>query len=42
MGETEDDIGGRVRDDNTALVEAIAQGARGAYWDILHRLRRLL
>ena len=28
--------------DNTALVEAIAQGARGAYWDILHRLRRLL
>ena len=26
--------------DNTALVDAIAQGARGAYWDILHSLRR--
>jgi radical SAM superfamily enzyme YgiQ (UPF0313 family) len=25
--------------DNTQLVEAIAQGARGAYWDILHQLR---
>jgi radical SAM superfamily enzyme YgiQ (UPF0313 family) len=25
--------------DNTELVDAIAQGARGAYWDILHRLR---
>jgi hypothetical protein len=25
--------------DNTALVEAIAAGARGAYWDILRRLR---
>jgi len=25
--------------DNTELVSAIAQGARGAYWDILHRLR---
>jgi radical SAM superfamily enzyme YgiQ (UPF0313 family) len=25
--------------DNTQLVEAISQGARGAYWDILHKLR---
>jgi radical SAM superfamily enzyme YgiQ (UPF0313 family) len=25
--------------DNTALVDAIARGARGAYWDILRRLR---
>ena len=25
--------------DNTELVQAIAQGARGAYWDILHELR---
>ena len=25
--------------DNTQLVEAIAKGARGAYWDILHQLR---
>lgn len=25
--------------DNAELVDAIAQGARGAYWDILHRLR---
>ncbi len=25
--------------DNTALVDAIAQGARGAYWDILRNLR---
>jgi hypothetical protein len=25
--------------DNTELVDAIAHGARGAYWDILHRLR---
>ena len=25
--------------DNTELVEAIRRGARGAYWDILHRLR---
>jgi radical SAM superfamily enzyme YgiQ (UPF0313 family) len=25
--------------DNTELVEAIRGGARGAYWDILHRLR---
>jgi len=25
--------------DNTELVDAIAAGARGAYWDILHRLR---
>ena len=25
--------------DNSELVDAIAQGARGAYWDILHRLR---
>ncbi len=25
--------------DNAELTEAIAQGARGAYWDILHRLR---
>jgi radical SAM superfamily enzyme YgiQ (UPF0313 family) len=25
--------------DNTELVEAIRQGARGAYWDILRRLR---
>lgn len=25
--------------DNTELVEAIQQGARGAYWDVLHRLR---
>lgn len=25
--------------DNRELVDAIAQGARGAYWDILHRLR---
>lgn len=25
--------------DNTALVQAIANGARGAYWDILRRLR---
>jgi len=27
-------------DDNTALVEAIGNGARGAYWDILRRLRK--
>jgi radical SAM superfamily enzyme YgiQ (UPF0313 family) len=26
--------------DNTELVEAIASGARGAYWDILRRLRQ--
>jgi radical SAM superfamily enzyme YgiQ (UPF0313 family) len=26
--------------DNSTLVDAIAQGARGAYWDILHSLRR--
>jgi radical SAM superfamily enzyme YgiQ (UPF0313 family) len=26
--------------DNTELVEAIRQGARGAYWDILRQLRR--
>lgn len=26
-------------DDNTVLVEAIAAGARGAYWDILRQLR---
>jgi hypothetical protein len=25
--------------DNTELVEAIKNGARGAYWDILHRIR---
>ena len=25
--------------DNTDLVEAIRNGARGAYWDILHNLR---
>jgi len=25
--------------DNTELVQAIAAGARGAYWDILHKLR---
>lgn len=25
--------------DNTELVDAIGQGARGAYWDILHHLR---
>ena len=25
--------------DNTRLAEAIASGARGAYWDILRRLR---
>jgi radical SAM superfamily enzyme YgiQ (UPF0313 family) len=25
--------------DNTELVDAIANGARGAYWDILHQLR---
>jgi hypothetical protein len=25
--------------DNTELVEAIRQGARGAYWDILRQLR---
>ncbi len=25
--------------DNTQLAEAISQGARGAYWDILHKLR---
>jgi hypothetical protein len=25
--------------DNTPLVEAIAAGARGAYWDILRKLR---
>lgn len=27
--------------DNAELVDAIAQGARGAYWDILHRLRAM-
>lgn len=27
--------------DNTELLDAIAQGARGAYWDILHRLRAM-
>ncbi len=26
-------------DDNQVLVEAITSGARGAYWDILRRLR---
>jgi radical SAM superfamily enzyme YgiQ (UPF0313 family) len=26
--------------DNTPLVQAIAQGARGAYWDILRKMRR--
>ena len=25
--------------DNTELVEAISKGARGAYWDILRKLR---
>ena len=27
--------------DNQALIEAIAEGERGAYWDILRRLRLL-
>ncbi len=27
-------------DDNTVLVQAIGNGARGAYWDILRRLRQ--
>lgn len=27
-------------DDNQVLVDAIADGARGAYWDILRRLRQ--
>ena len=40
------DIGGEAEDssdhnynDNTELVEAIAKGARGAYWDILRKLK---
>jgi len=38
-----DEIGGTATDhnynDNTELVKAIAAGARGAYWDILRKLR---
>jgi hypothetical protein len=35
-----EDAGDHNYNDNRALVDAIAEGQRGAYWDILRRLRR--
>jgi len=36
----DDDVRGYNYNENTPLVEAIARGARGAYWDILRRMRK--
>jgi radical SAM superfamily enzyme YgiQ (UPF0313 family) len=44
MPEVTSEDGSRITDhnynDNIELVEAIKNGARGAYWDILHRIRQ--
>ena len=36
----EDDAGDHNYNENTALVDAIMAGARGAYWHILHNLHK--
>ncbi len=38
---SDEDPGGYNYNENTALADAIAEGARGAYWDILRRMRDL-
>ncbi|MCX5669903.1 MAG: radical SAM protein, partial [Planctomycetota bacterium] len=39
VDEAADGAGGHNYNDNTPLVQAIAAGARGAYWDILRQMR---